>query len=417
MGDSGIDKDGIVCAFVQRRAIARMHRHIWILGQIVSGAGRQTGIHFAGDHVPCRSNYFGHNRRVISDAAAQVKDAITNLQIERVDPKRQGTWLAVVQMASGIDGYQNVVVELARVVNRCVGRGAGRPIPSDNGKRNLPRPGAEKLLPRHTRKSCDQSGRVEISSVLDFLGVETATLIERHDLCEYPTNARSEQSKLRPTILQTLRLAFAGITRYEAAVQLRVDCEVDAMGAPNIETARLQMIAANCELLSADLTGVDQLCAALNVTRPMDWPPEGSEYDETAIRFFLKMLSTGGERAAGWYSWYAVLRASKERAATLVGNGGFFGPPGDDGSVEIGYSVCKSWRQQRIATEIVEALLTYAWMSDAVGRVMARTARDNSPSIGVLRRSGFHEIACDESGKLKFERLRNHPIPGPQVSA
>jgi RimJ/RimL family protein N-acetyltransferase len=184
---------------------------------------------------------------------------------------------------------------------------------------------------------------------------------------------------------------------------------MDEMRELKIETVRLRMIAANCDLLSADLTGADALCAPFCVARPVDWPPAGSEYDEAAVRFFLKMLSDGGERAIGWYSWYAVLRATKDQAAQLVGNGGFFGPPDNHGSVEIRYSVCQEWRRKGIATEMVDALVSYAWTKDAVRRVIARASAGNLASIGVLRRNGFRETGGDESEKMKFERLRGHP--------
>jgi len=173
-----------------------------------------------------------------------------------------------------------------------------------------------------------------------------------------------------------------------------------------IESPRLKLISADRELLTADLADIDALCAQLGVARPSEWPPEGSEYDERAVRFFLQRISNGGTQAAGWYTWYAILRAGDAHAARLVGNGGFFGPPDDHGSVEIGYSVCKGSRVAGIATEIVAALLEYAWSKNAVKRVVARTRPDNTPSIGALRRSGFYEIASDDPEKLKFECLR-----------
>jgi len=177
-----------------------------------------------------------------------------------------------------------------------------------------------------------------------------------------------------------------------------------------IETERLFLIAANPELLKADLAGADQLCVALQAARPKDWPPEGSEYDEAAIRFFLEKLSDGGQRVQGWHSWYAVLRASSEHAAVLVGNAGFFGPPSENGSVEIGYSVCREWRHMGIATEIVRGLITHAWTNNAVKKVLARTRHDNSPSIGVLLRNGFQETSSSDAEKLQFELLRSSPI-------
>ena len=173
-----------------------------------------------------------------------------------------------------------------------------------------------------------------------------------------------------------------------------------------INSPRLKLIAADRELLTADLAGIADLCEALGVAPPSEWPPEGSEYDEGAVRFFLQMISQGGEQAAGWFTWYSIQRASPEQAARLVGNGGFFGPPDDHGSVEIGYSVCKGSRGAGVATELVAALLQYAWSKKAVKRVVARTRPDNAPSIGVLSRNGFYEIASDDREKIKFECRR-----------
>jgi RimJ/RimL family protein N-acetyltransferase len=172
-----------------------------------------------------------------------------------------------------------------------------------------------------------------------------------------------------------------------------------------IETARLRIIAASREFLMADLVGIDRLCAALGSTPPTDWPPDGSGYDEAAKRFFLKMLSSGNDRTAGWYSWYVVLRSTNNQPSVLAGTAGFFGPPDDTGSVEIGFSVCKEWRNIGIATEAVESLVTYAWNNEAVNRILARTSQDNLASIHVLRKNRFQQIDSDEPETLQFERL------------
>jgi ribosomal-protein-alanine N-acetyltransferase len=122
------------------------------------------------------------------------------------------------------------------------------------------------------------------------------------------------------------------------------------------------------------------------------------------------MLEQQGQENACWYSWYAVLLPDVTHGGILVGNGGFFGPPDEDGSVEIGYSVCEECRRQRIGTEIVKALVTFAWNNSAVKvtRVQARTNPANLPSIRVLLSNGFREIPSDDPDKLKFELLRNH---------
>ena len=50
--------------------------------------------------------------------------------------------------------------------------------------------------------------------------------------------------------------------------------------------------------------------------------------------------------------WAIVERAT----ASVIGDAGFFGPPGDDGTVEVGYSIVPSRRRRGLASEAVGAL-------------------------------------------------------------
>jgi [ribosomal protein S5]-alanine N-acetyltransferase len=61
----------------------------------------------------------------------------------------------------------------------------------------------------------------------------------------------------------------------------------------------------------------------LAVAVPASWPQ------------FPEAFSTKPEHDLDWPSYFFVDR----RASALVGNGGFAGPPGDSGEVEIGYEV------------------------------------------------------------------------------
>src|SRR5262245_21360753 len=57
----------------------------------------------------------------------------------------------------------------------------------------------------------------------------------------------------------------------------------------------------------------------------------------------------------------------------VIGTGGFKGPPGADGVVEIAYGVDASHRGKGYATEAAEALATYALSSGQVRVVRAYT--------------------------------------------
>ncbi len=162
------------------------------------------------------------------------------------------------------------------------------------------------------------------------------------------------------------------------------------------------LIAVTPELLRLELSDVDAFAAALGVTLAPDWPP--GEYDADAVRFFLEQLTTLGERIAGWQSYYVVTRNSKSMPRDLIAAAGFFGPPDEGGTVEIGFSVVEAWRHRGIATEIVGGLLEHAAAQPGVLRVIARSRGDNRPSHGVLLRNGFREVETGDPELRRFER-------------
>lgn len=123
------------------------------------------------------------------------------------------------------------------------------------------------------------------------------------------------------------------------------------------------------------------------------------------MQFFLEQLVAGGQEASGWYGWYVISYPTSSTPATLVAGGGYFGPPGATGTVEIGYSVSAHWRQEGIATEVVDTLIHHAWRQDGVQRIIAHTLAGNQASIGVLTKNGFYPIESEDPEKLCFELL------------
>jgi [ribosomal protein S5]-alanine N-acetyltransferase len=154
-----------------------------------------------------------------------------------------------------------------------------------------------------------------------------------------------------------------------------------------IKTERLTLIPSNAAHLRAELAGNDQFAALMNAVVPSSWPP--GEYDRAAQEFFLARLSELGPEGVGWYGWYALWSAGAGFAETVIGGGGYFGPPSEAGVVEIGYSICPEWRSQGYATEMVKALAARASALPGVKRVIAHTSSDNVASVTVLTRSGF----------------------------
>jgi ribosomal-protein-alanine N-acetyltransferase len=168
-------------------------------------------------------------------------------------------------------------------------------------------------------------------------------------------------------------------------------------------SSRLLFIASSPAMIQAELTSNDHLAKVLNVAIPADWPP--GEYDQNAMQFFLDQLTAGGEEVVGWYNWYVVSYPTATAPATLVAGAGYFGPPDDQGTLEIGYSVSAEWRRQGIATEIVAKLVSHAWKQQGIKRIIAHTLPDNEASTGVLTKNLFNQIESDDPEKLCFELL------------
>jgi ribosomal-protein-alanine N-acetyltransferase len=166
-------------------------------------------------------------------------------------------------------------------------------------------------------------------------------------------------------------------------------------------TPRLLILAASRALLTAELHKPQYFPVLLGAAMPADWPP--GDYDRAAMTYFLEKLTEGGRTAAGWYNWYALRKAEGDVPRTLIGTGGFMGPPDAAGTVEIGYSIATDWRGQGLATELVGALVQQAATTGQVRRLVAHARADNPASQQVLVRNGFQLVGPAENG-LRFER-------------
>jgi len=175
----------------------------------------------------------------------------------------------------------------------------------------------------------------------------------------------------------------------------------------NLITARLELVAASIDLLEAELESPSKLSLLLRANVPEGWPP--GEYDPPAMKYFLEQLHMHPD-ACGWYGWYAMTLATSENQRTLVGNGGFFGPPDSDGQVELGYSIVPHFEGQGYASEMVSSLVSFAFAHAEVKRIVAHASKENIGSWKVLEKNNFLRTDAGEgSGMLKY--VRTEPTP------
>lgn len=150
-----------------------------------------------------------------------------------------------------------------------------------------------------------------------------------------------------------------------------------------IESRRMTLVAATPELLAADLESRQALAEAMGAEVPENWPPQ--LYESTAMRWSLRELETSGEN--GWTLWY--LLSHDDEQTRVIGICGFKGKPDTTGSVEIGYSVLKQYRDQGFATEAVARLVRWAFSHQNVNQVTAETLPHLKQSIRVMEKNGL----------------------------
>lgn len=174
------------------------------------------------------------------------------------------------------------------------------------------------------------------------------------------------------------------------------------MSAPApLVTPRLELVPASAQLARMDCEDPAALERALNARLPSEgWPP--GEYDKAAQAWLAMMIERAPEQA-GWWTWFWV----RQRDRRIVGAGGFKGPPGDGGEVEVGYSVVRAEEGQGYATEAIGALIRWAFAQPGVTAVAAETFPANVGSLRVMQKNGLtYDKPALEPGAVRYRLLK-----------
>lgn len=161
-----------------------------------------------------------------------------------------------------------------------------------------------------------------------------------------------------------------------------------------IETSRLSLV--NADRALSRLVGADDhagLRAALGVAVAPGWPPEVMR---DALAFFGAWHDRDPNLGA-WGMWLFVLRAGalgpgSPEGPTLIGAGGFRGPPDSEGRCETGYSVLAPLQRRGLATEATRALAAWAFADPRVRTLTAETLPGHESSLGVMRKCAMTHI-------------------------
>jgi RimJ/RimL family protein N-acetyltransferase len=137
------------------------------------------------------------------------------------------------------------------------------------------------------------------------------------------------------------------------------------------------------------------------------WHPDYPFADELAP---LRSLA----RAVAPDAVFTLYQIRDRSTGLAVGGIGFFGPPGAEGEVELGYGLVAAARGQGFATE---ALLAAVGTAQAHGAAVVRadTEPSNTASQRVLLKAGFVEVART-AVEVRFERVLRRST-GPATGA
>jgi len=176
---------------------------------------------------------------------------------------------------------------------------------------------------------------------------------------------------------------------------------------PRLKTKRLELIAGTVDLLRAEISDRERFARLLEARVHAAWAQE-ADYQELMGSMAQRIEDAPDE--TGWWSWYFVLRIRLTGSRVLIGNGGFKGPPDEEGSVEIGYSVLPPHRNKGYTTEAVQALVSWAFEHPEVALVTAEARPGNTASVRVLQKVGFSEAGPGmQRNHIRFEMARQNP--------
>jgi RimJ/RimL family protein N-acetyltransferase len=95
---------------------------------------------------------------------------------------------------------------------------------------------------------------------------------------------------------------------------------------------------------------------------------------------------------AAWWNWLVSERETRR----AVGSVSFGGPPDESGAVLIGYAMYEQFEGLGYATEVVRAMIAWAFQQAGVRQVRTLAPVWNTPALRVAENVGMRPVAADE---------------------
>ena len=93
---TGVDKDRVIRLRVELSAISLQNLNVIEMCEILTRTRGEVWIYLDASDMAVRPNYFGDDRRVVTDAASDMKRAISFFEFERFKPQGDAARVTVV---------------------------------------------------------------------------------------------------------------------------------------------------------------------------------------------------------------------------------------------------------------------------------------------------------------------------------
>ena len=150
-----------------------------------------------------------------------------------------------------------------------------------------------------------------------------------------------------------------------------------------LETKHIRLIPSNISLLHHALIGNKQFEKIIEAKVPKNWTGFGLE----PLKESLHKLQKNIEEFV-WLTYFPIHKQDN----LLIGSCCYKGKPLLNSAVEIGYEIIPEYRNKGYTTEIVEKLITNAFMYNFVLTVNAHTVPEENASTKILHKLGFSKI-------------------------
>ena len=93
---TGVDKDRVIRLKVELSAISLQNLNVIEMCEILTRTRGEVWIYLDASDMAVRPNYFGDDRRVVTDAAPDMQRATSFFEFERVQPRGEGARMTVI---------------------------------------------------------------------------------------------------------------------------------------------------------------------------------------------------------------------------------------------------------------------------------------------------------------------------------